>query len=161
MFAMPSASACRHAIPRSGACQSVHGRPYQLYSNVRGHEPTATPMSTSEAVRTMRDAVVGSPAQVPAGFDAQMGLYRSLLAGRRMLVVLDNAHDTNQVRPLLPGSLGCLVIVTSRDLGSTRRNSGLHCRQINVRGDRRTIDAPYGDHHDDTGEWSTTDGWSN
>jgi tetratricopeptide (TPR) repeat protein len=56
------------------------------------------------------------PAQrIPAGLPAQIGLYRSLLADRRVLIVLDNARDAEQVRPLLPGSPGCRVVITSRN----------------------------------------------
>src|ERR1700733_8267829 len=49
-----------------------------------------------------------------SGLDAMTGLYRSLLAGRQMLILLDNARDGGQLRPLLPGGPGCLVVVTSR-----------------------------------------------
>ena len=86
----------------------------QLYVNLRGFDPRGSPMSPAEAVRGFLDALEVPPQQVPTTVQAQAALYRSLLAGRRMLVVLDNARDAEQVRPLLPGAPGCLVVVTSR-----------------------------------------------
>jgi DNA-binding SARP family transcriptional activator/tetratricopeptide (TPR) repeat protein len=85
----------------------------QLYVNLRGFGPSA-PMSPAEAVSVLL-AALGVPFERwPPGFDAQVGLYRSAAAGRRLLILLDNARDTDQVRPLLPGSPGSLVLVTSR-----------------------------------------------
>jgi DNA-binding SARP family transcriptional activator/tetratricopeptide (TPR) repeat protein len=87
----------------------------QLYVNLRGFDPSGTVVTPDQAVRGFLDAL-GVPAQqVPADLQTRVGLYRSLLAGRRMLVVLDNARDADQVRPLLPGSPGCLALVTSRN----------------------------------------------
>ncbi|MFJ4783904.1 AfsR/SARP family transcriptional regulator [Streptomyces sp. NPDC088794] len=86
----------------------------QLYVNLRGFAPGGSVMSPAEAVRGFLDALGVPPARIPAGLEAQAGLYRSLLAGRRMLVVLDNARDAEQVRPLLPGAPGCLALITSR-----------------------------------------------
>ncbi|MGO9080416.1 MAG: AfsR/SARP family transcriptional regulator [Streptosporangiaceae bacterium] len=86
----------------------------QLYVNLRGFDPAGPPMTPAEAIRTFLEALAGPTVSIPPSLDAQAGLYRSLLAGRRMLVLLDNARDINQVRPLLPASPGCLVIVTSR-----------------------------------------------
>lgn len=87
----------------------------RLYVNLRGFAPSSAVMRAEEAVRIFLDALGVPPEQVPHGVDAQAALYRSLLAGRRFLVLLDNARDTEQVRPLLPGTPGCLTIVTSRD----------------------------------------------
>ncbi|MBB5800373.1 DNA-binding SARP family transcriptional activator/tetratricopeptide (TPR) repeat protein [Saccharothrix ecbatanensis] len=87
----------------------------QLYVNLRGFDPTGSPVTPAEAVRRFLDAFEVSPQRIPVGFEAQVGLCRSLLANRRVLVVLDNARDAEHVRPLLPGSPDCLVLVTSRD----------------------------------------------
>jgi tetratricopeptide (TPR) repeat protein/transcriptional regulator with XRE-family HTH domain len=87
----------------------------QLFVNLRGFDPGGTAMLPQEAIRGFLDALQVAPERIPVGLDAQAALYRSVLAGRRMLVVLDNAHDTAQVRPLLPGSAGSVVLVTSRN----------------------------------------------
>ncbi|MFD8736688.1 BTAD domain-containing putative transcriptional regulator [Streptomyces sp. NPDC059618] len=87
----------------------------QLYVNLRGFDPTGVVVTPEDAIRTFLDALGVPPMRIPASLDAQAALYRSMLARRRVLVLLDNARDTEQVRPLLPGSPGCLVIVTSRN----------------------------------------------
>jgi tetratricopeptide (TPR) repeat protein len=87
----------------------------QLYVNLRGFDPGGSAMQPAEALRGCLDALGVPPQRVPADVGTQAALYRSLLAGRRMLVLLDNARDAEQVRPLLPGSPRCLVVVTSRD----------------------------------------------
>ncbi|MFI5965638.1 AfsR/SARP family transcriptional regulator [Streptomyces asoensis] len=87
----------------------------QLYVNLRGFDPSGAVLDPGEAVRGFLDALGVPPERVPHGVDAQAALYRGVLAGRRVLVVLDNARDSEQVRPLLPASPGCLAIVTSRD----------------------------------------------
>ena len=87
----------------------------QLYVNLRGFDPDRPALDPAEAIRGFLDAFATPPGQIPTGFDAQVGLYRSVLAGKRVLVVLDNARDADQVRPLLPGAAGCIALVTSRN----------------------------------------------
>jgi DNA-binding SARP family transcriptional activator len=99
----------------------------QLYVNLRGFGPSGSAMSATDAVRGFLAAIEVPPARIPAGLDAQVGLYRSLLSGRRMLIVLDNARDTEQVRPLLPAAPGCLALVTSRnELAGLATAGGAH-----------------------------------
>jgi tetratricopeptide (TPR) repeat protein len=105
----------------------------QLYVNLRGFDPTEPVMSPAEAVRGLLDGLGAPPQRIPAELHAQVGLYRSLLADRRMLVVLDNARDAEQVRPLLPGSPGCRVLVTSRNqLASLVAAEGAHPITLNL-----------------------------
>jgi tetratricopeptide (TPR) repeat protein len=86
----------------------------QLFVDLRGFSPDEQPMPTSVAVRGFLDAFAIDPARIPANLHAQAALLRSLLAGKRMLIVLDNATDTGQISALLPGSATCTVVVTSR-----------------------------------------------
>jgi transcriptional regulator with XRE-family HTH domain len=87
----------------------------QLSVNLRGTGPSGPPLTPSDAVRLLL-AAQGIPArQVPEQAEAQMCFYHSTLAGKRMLVILDNARDAAQIRPLLPSSPTCRVIVTSRN----------------------------------------------
>ncbi|GFJ95907.1 SARP family transcriptional regulator [Phytohabitans rumicis] len=86
----------------------------QIYLDMRGFH-SGPEMAPAEALPLLL-AALGVPAeQIPISPDAQAALYRSLMATRRVLVVLDNVADAAQVRPLLPGSAGCLVVLTSRD----------------------------------------------
>jgi DNA-binding SARP family transcriptional activator/tetratricopeptide (TPR) repeat protein len=87
----------------------------QLYVNLRGFDPSGQALDPATAVRGFLDALGVPPRRVPAGLDAQVALYRSVLAGRRVLVVLDNARDAEQARPLLPASPTAFAVVTSRD----------------------------------------------
>jgi tetratricopeptide (TPR) repeat protein/transcriptional regulator with XRE-family HTH domain len=87
----------------------------QLYANLRGFEPAAEPRTPDDTVRGFLDALGVPPQRIPPDLDAKVGLYRSLIAGRQVLILLDNARDAAQVRPLLPGTASALVIVTSRE----------------------------------------------
>jgi DNA-binding SARP family transcriptional activator/tetratricopeptide (TPR) repeat protein len=105
----------------------------QLYVNLRGFDPSGEPTATGEAIRGFLDAF-GVPAErIPKSLAAQAALYRTLLAQRRVLVVLDNARDSEQVRPLLPGSGGSMVVVTSRSrLEGLAANEGAYLLALDV-----------------------------
>ncbi|MEV5958231.1 BTAD domain-containing putative transcriptional regulator [Streptomyces sp. NPDC051987] len=105
----------------------------QLYVNLRGFDPGGSVADPAEVMPGFLGALGVPPARVPSGLDAQVGLYRSLLAGRRVLIVLDNARDAEQVRPLLPGSANCLALVTSRHrLTSLAVTEGAHLLAIDM-----------------------------
>ncbi|WP_199896893.1 ATP-binding protein [Streptomyces niger] len=94
----------------------------QLFVNLHGYD-TGPPLAPAAALeRFLRAFGVPAPA-IPAGLEERAELYRSLVAGKQVLVVLDNAATVGQVRPLLPGTTGCLTVVTSR-----HRLSGLAVR---------------------------------
>jgi len=87
----------------------------QLYLNLHGFDASASPMTPAEALGALLYSL-GLPAgHIPGDLDTKACLYRSVLAGKHVLILLDNARDVEQVRPLLPGSPGCLVIATSRN----------------------------------------------
>lgn len=87
----------------------------QLYINLRGYDPAGPALDPSAATRAFLEALGVRPDHLPASYPAQQGLYRSLVADRRVLVVLDNARDAGQVRPLLPTAAGSMALVSSRD----------------------------------------------
>jgi tetratricopeptide (TPR) repeat protein/transcriptional regulator with XRE-family HTH domain len=85
----------------------------QLYVNLRGYDP-GQPVTAAEALAGFLRALGLPGREIPAGTDERAARYRSMLASARMLIVLDNAADEQQVRPLLPASPASLVVVTSR-----------------------------------------------
>jgi tetratricopeptide (TPR) repeat protein len=86
----------------------------QLYVNLRGYDPDES-VSVADALAGFLRALGVAGHEIPAETEGRARLYRSMLAGRRTLVLLDNARDADQVRPLLPGDPGCVAVVTSRD----------------------------------------------
>ncbi len=104
----------------------------QLYVNLRGYDPGRA-VTTADALAGFLRAL-GVPGQeIPAGADERAARYRSMLASARMLIVLDNAADEQQVRPLLPASPASLVLVTSRrQLNGLAAADGAHLVSLDV-----------------------------
>ncbi|MEH1015953.1 helix-turn-helix domain-containing protein [Micromonospora sp. CPCC 206060] len=105
----------------------------RLYLNLRGFDPGGSMAASTAGIRTLLDALGVSADRIPTTVEAQVGLYRSMLSGRRVLVVLDNAAHAEQVRPLLPASAGCVAVVTSRnELASLVAAEGAHPITLDV-----------------------------
>ena len=104
----------------------------QLYVNLRGYDPEE-PMPATEALAGFLQALGVTGPAIPADVTARAAMYRSVTAGRRLIVVLDNACDAEQVRSLLPGGAECLVIVTSRDaLAGLVAREGAHALDLDL-----------------------------
>jgi LuxR family transcriptional regulator, maltose regulon positive regulatory protein len=86
----------------------------QIFLPLHGHTPGQEPVDPANALASLLLTVGAAPGQIPSGLEARMGLWRDRLAGRQLLLILDDAVDSAQVEPLLPASGGCLVLVTSR-----------------------------------------------
>ncbi|HZP54509.1 ATP-binding protein [Actinocrinis sp.] len=96
----------------------------ELYIDLQGFHPSGHPVSPEDAIGRFLTALGVPEERMPASLDARTVLYRTLMTDRRMLVLLDNARDTEQIRPLLPASPHCRVLITSRS-----RLSGLAVRE--------------------------------
>jgi DNA-binding SARP family transcriptional activator/tetratricopeptide (TPR) repeat protein len=111
---------------------SAHFPDGQIFVSLRGYARTPPLQPIDALAQVLRS--LGVPAeQIPVDADEAANLYRSLLTGKRLLVVLDNANRPEQVRPLLPGNAGCAVLVTSRDrLAGLAARDGAHRISLDV-----------------------------
>jgi DNA-binding SARP family transcriptional activator/tetratricopeptide (TPR) repeat protein len=87
----------------------------QLYANLRGFDPNGPPLEPGPVIRYFLQAFAVPPERIGPDMDSQAALFRSIVTEKRVLIVLDNARDAEQVRPLVPSSPGSMVLVTSRD----------------------------------------------
>lgn len=114
----------KSALATTWAHRVAHAFPDgQLYAPLRGFDAERAPLAPAEALTSMLKALGVAADAIPVDLDDRAALYRSLLADRQVLVLLDNARDSDQVRPLLPGATRSVVVVTSR-----RRLDGLVVR---------------------------------
>jgi DNA-binding SARP family transcriptional activator len=105
----------------------------QLYVNLHGFDHDRQPLTSNEALELLLRSLGLEASAIPLDGEAQARVYRTLLAGRRLLVLLDNAASAEQIRPLLPGSPSCCVVVTSRNrLGDLVARDGAHALPLDL-----------------------------
>ncbi|MDV7220134.1 AfsR/SARP family transcriptional regulator [Streptomyces prunicolor] len=105
----------------------------QLYVNLHGFDHDRQPLEPGEALELLLRSLGLAASEIPPHHEAQGRVFRTLLAGRRMLVLLDNAASAEQVRPLLPSSPTCCVVVTSRNrLGDLVAHDGAHALPLDL-----------------------------
>jgi transcriptional regulator with XRE-family HTH domain len=104
----------------------------QLYTDLRGFAQQP-PLRPVDALGALLRGIGVKPEDIPIDAAEAAALFRSLVSGRRLLIVLDNAHAAAQVRPMLPGDPGCLVLVTSRNgLSGLIARDGAHRVELGV-----------------------------
>ena len=86
----------------------------QIFLPLHGHTPGQRPVAPADALVSLLQTAGLAAQQIPAGLAARTALWRDRVSGKRLLLVLDDASDSQQVRPLLPAALGSLVLITSR-----------------------------------------------
>ncbi len=112
----------------------------QLYVDLHGYDPQS-PLSTAEALGVLLRTLDVPPERIPVDVDEATALYRGVLAGERVLILLDNASSVDQVRPLLPTGAGSLALVTSRDaLGGLTARDGARRLTLDVLTDGEALE---------------------
>jgi hypothetical protein len=86
----------------------------QIFLPLHGHTPGHGPVAPADALASLLQSVGVAPQNMPAHLDGRAGMWRDRVAGKRLLLCLDDAAGHSQVTPLLPGTPGCMVLITSR-----------------------------------------------